>query len=197
MAVIGITGGIGTGKTTLRGMLAGLLDAAVFDADVCAKDLLDSDPVVREGVRAALGPDSYRADGKADRAFIRQRIFSDPAAKTALEAILHPRVRSAWRSLALEPRFKTACLLIDIPLLFETRAQEILHPVVTVACSDETQRRRLAERGLDAGIAAKIMASQMPQSEKIALAQFVVWNDGSLAALEAQAALLATRIRAL
>jgi dephospho-CoA kinase len=197
MAVIGITGGIGTGKTTLRGMLARLLGAAVFDADVCAKDLLDSDPDVREGVQSSLGPDSYRADGKAERAVIRRRIFSDPAAKTALEAILHPRVRSAWRLLALDPRFKTGCLLIDIPLLFETRADEILHPVITVACSDETQLQRLADRGLDPEIATRIMASQMPQHEKIARAQFVVWNDGSLAALEAQAALLAARIRTL
>ena len=197
MAVIGITGGIGTGKTTLRGMLARLLGAAVFDADVCAKDLLDSDTDVRESVQSSLGPDSYRADGKAERAVIRRRIFSDPAAKTALEAILHPRVRSAWRLLALDPCFKTWCLLIDIPLLFETRADEILHPVITVACSDETQLQRLADRGLDPEIATRIMASQMPQHEKIARAQFVVWNDGSLAALEAQAALLAARIRTL
>lgn len=194
MAVFGITGGIAAGKTTFRNLLAPQLDADVFDADATAKELLQNDEGIRVRVIAALGPQAYSLNGSPDRGWIRGKIFADTEAKAHLEAILHPAVRKLWISLAGEVRYRTRHLLIDIPLLFETRADEKLQNVITVACSDSIQRERLRTRGLSDEIADRIISNQLPQTVKIARSQHVIWTDGSLAALDAQAAALATSI---
>jgi len=193
MAVIGITGSIASGKSTFRDLLADRLGADVFDADVAAKEFLESE--AREKVVAAFGPSVYRADGKADREALRRLIFERPEAKRTLEGILHPLVRGRWSMMALDPGYQSRHLLVDIPLLFETGADRILRFVVTVACSPEVQSQRLGGRGLDEQTAQRIIATQMPVSEKIRRSACVVWNDGSLEALAAQADLLAERIR--
>jgi len=194
MAVFGITGGIAAGKTTFRKLLANKLDADFFDADAAAKELLRSDEGIRIRVLEALGEQAYLLDGSPDRAWIRERIFADAEAKAQLEAILHPAVRQVWVGLAEDFRYRKSHLLIDIPLLFETCAEEKLPNVITVACSDSVQRERLRARGLSDEIADRIIATQLPQSVKIARAHHVVWTDGSLDALDAQAANLARSI---
>jgi len=194
MAVFGITGGIAAGKTTFRKLLANKLDADFFDADATAKELLRSDEGIRIRVLEALGEQAYLPDGSPDRGWIRERIFADAEAKAQLEAILHPAVRQVWVGLAEDSRYKKSHLLIDIPLLFETRAEEKLPNVITVACSDSVQRERLRARGLSNEIADRIIATQLPQFVKIARAHHVIWTDGSLAALDAQAANLAKSI---
>ena len=194
MAVFGITGGIAAGKTTFRKLLANKLDADFFDADAAAKELLRSDEGIRIRVLEALGEQAYLPDGSPDRAWIRERIFADAEAKAQLEAILHPAVRQVWVGLAEDFRYRKSHLLIDIPLLFETCAEEKLPNVITVACSDSVQRERLRARGLSDEIADRIIATQLPQSVKIARAHHVVWTDGSLDALDAQAANLARSI---
>jgi len=194
MAVFGITGGIAAGKTTFRKLLANKLDADFFDADATAKELLRSDEGIRIRVLEALGEQAYLPDGSPDRGWIRERIFADAEAKARLEAILHPAVRQVWVGLAEDSCYKKSHLLIDIPLLFETRAEEKLPNVITVACSDSVQRERLRARGLSNEIADRIIATQLPQFIKIARAHHVIWTDGSLAALDAQAANLAKSI---
>lgn len=193
MAVVGITGNIASGKSTFRDTLAGLTGARVFDADSAAKDLLARDPDIRSRVVAELGPSAYTADGTPDRDWLRRRIFDDAEARRRLEAILHPAVRRAWSIPAKDPVFQTSHFLVDIPLLFETGADSELPYVVVVACSPAVQECRLAARGLDAVTAHRIIDSQMPQDEKIARASVVVWNDGSLEVLEAQARVIASR----
>jgi dephospho-CoA kinase len=187
MSVIGITGSIASGKSALRDLLAPLLPAAALDADLIARSLLENDAGVRARVAAEISPHSYQTDGSANRLEIRRIIYSDPAAKSRLEAILHPLVRAAWTDAASLARKEQRHLLVDIPLLFETNAAGHFDFVITIACSPEVQMARLAGRGMDPDLARNILATQMPAAEKISRSTHVIWNDGDLAALEAQA----------
>ncbi len=187
MAVIGITGSIGSGKSTFRKALAPMLPAGVLDADVLAGNLLEKDPEVRERISRELSEKAYLPDGSPDRREIRRVIYSDPAAKKCLEDILHPLVRQTWLAAVATAREDNHHLIIDIPLLFETRAEEHFDHIIVVACSPAVQQARLLRRGLDPDLSRRIIASQLPAAEKIARASHVVWNDGALSALEAQA----------
>jgi len=194
MAIIGITGGIASGKSTFTRALAESRAARIFDSDACARELLDSDPSVREAVIRDILPTAYRADGTPDRAAIRALVFSDPAAKARLEAILHPLVRARRQALAEDVRAEGRDLLVDIPLLFETGASSGFDLIVTVACSPETQTKRAMSRGLTLAQVQQIVASQWGNAQKIAQSDFVIWNDGSLRILQAQAEELAARL---
>ena len=195
MAVIGITGSIASGKSTFRDFLVPILPAQAVDADAIARHLLEENPDVRAQVLAAISPGAYKPDGSPDRVKIRRIIYSDPAAKARLEAILHPRVRKTWLREAELANKEDRHLLVDIPLLFETGAEPHFDITITVACSPDIQQARLVARGLDAGLARKILLSQMSVPEKIAQSGHVVWNDGNLAALKDQAEYFAARIR--
>ncbi len=194
MAIIGITGGIASGKSTFSRALAEIRGASIFDSDACARELLDSDPAVREAVIHDILPTAYRADGTPDRAAIRALVFSDPVAKSRLEAILHPLVRVRRQALAHDARVEDRDLLVDIPLLFETSASSGFDLIVTVACSLEIQTRRAMSRGLMLAQVQQIVASQWGNAQKIAQSDFVIWNDGSLRMLQAQAEELAARL---
>lgn len=195
MAIIGITGSIASGKSTFRDLLAPLLPAQFLDADAIARVFLNGDADVRAEVLAAISPNAYGPDGSADRGEIRRIIYSDAAAKARLEAILHPRVRRTWVAAAELARREGRHVLVDIPLLFETRADPHFDLVITVACSPDVQQARLTSRGVDSTLARKILHSQMPVSEKIARSSHVVWNDGHLQALKDQAGHLAQQLR--
>ena len=195
MAVIGITGSIASGKSTFRDLLVPILPAQAVDADAIARHLLEEDPGVRAQVLAAISPGAFKPDGSPDRVEIRRIIYSDPAAKARLEAILHPRVRTTWMEEAELANKEKRHLLVDIPLLFETRAEPHFDITVTVACSPDIQRARLVARGLDADLAQRILLAQMPVPEKIARSSHLVWNDGKLAALKDQAEYFAARLR--
>jgi dephospho-CoA kinase len=194
MAIIGITGGIASGKSTFTRALAESRAARIFDSDACARELLDSDPSVREAVIRDILPTAYRADGTPDRAAIRALVFSDPAAKARLEAILHPLVRARRQALAEDVRAEGRDLLVDTPLLFESGASSGFDLIVTVACSPETQTKRAMSRGLTLAQVQQIVASQWGNAQKIAQSDFVIWNDGSLRILQAQAEELAARL---
>ena len=195
MAVIGITGSIASGKSTLRDLLAPILPAKAVDADAIARSLLEKDPAVREEVLAGITSAAFRENGIPDRAEIRRIIYDDPDAKARLEAILHPRVREVWMDEASRARKEARHLLVDIPLLFETDAAAQFDFTVTVACSPGIQQARLAARGIEAGLAEKIIATQMSVPEKIARSSHVVWNDGGLDALRDQADYFAAWLR--
>ena len=188
MAVLGITGGIGSGKSTFSRILARLLPAEIFDADATARRLLETDSGVREAVRRDVSPLAYTPDGSADRNAIRRVVFENPGARARLEAILHPLVRSRWLQFASESRAANTHVIVDIPLLFETNAESFFDRILTVACSRENQMARIAARGLARDQIEKIIESQLPLDQKIARSDFVVWNDGTLAILEDQAA---------
>lgn len=188
--LLGLTGGIATGKSTFARMLSDKHSFITFDADACVHELLAYDPYIAEAIRHAFGAKAFTADGSIDRTALRGIIFKDPTHRQTLESILHPRVRACWEDI------RTTCLrdgkdmLADIPLLFETNAQAAFDATILVAASQQTQEARMAGRGHDNATTQAMLASQWPLHQKIHAATVVVWNDGTQVALEHQADLL-------
>ena len=193
MPVIGITGGISTGKTTFSECLRELIPPATFfDADQAAHDLAENDPEVRELIGREFGSAIFSASGDLNREQMRSIVFADAEKKRALEQILHPRIRRQWSLEAESRRSSNELFFADIPLLYETGGESLCDSVVVVACSPSVQRERLAARThLGRLDAEKMIRPQMPLAEKISRADHVVWNNGARAVLAAQARLLA------
>lgn len=190
--VIGITGGISTGKSTLSRRLRDETGAQLFDADRAARQLTDDDGEVRQLLRAQFGPEIFSASGVLNRAALRAIVFADSEKKRALEQILHPRIRQQWATAAEESRQSGKLFLADIPLLYETNGEVLCDRVVVVACAQEIQLQRLMTRTrLPSSSALAMIDSQMPLTQKISRADHVVWNNGPLPVLEAQAGVLA------
>ena len=193
MPVIGITGGISTGKSTFCECLREIIPAATFfDADQAAHDLTEGDSEVRELIGREFGSAIFSASGDLNRAQMRSIVFTDAGKKRALEQILHPRIRRQWSLEAESRRSSTDLFFADIPLLYETGGETLCDSVVVVACSPRVQLERLAARTqLDRLNAEQMIRSQMPLAEKIQHADHVVWNNGGRAVLATQAGLLA------
>ena len=184
--LLGITGGIATGKSTIARLLHERANLTAFDADVCVHELLATDHEVISAIRLEFS----LPEAPIDRAALRQVVFRDPEARRRLESILHPVVRAKWQGLADDCRANGRCLLADIPLLFETGAAPAFDATIVVAASPQVQQQRLVSRGLEQEMIDAMLASQWPIRQKIALANHVIWNDGSLAELERQCVLL-------
>ncbi len=194
MPVLGITGGIATGKSSFVQTFLRYLPAEVFDADRSAHELLSQDQPTIDRIREAFGEEVFDAPGKLSRARLRSIVFADEARRKELESILHPAIRERWTALAAERKGAggSRWLLVDIPLLFETGAETAFDRTVVVACSAFTQQRRLREdRGLDDAMIEKIIGAQLPLGAKIKKADHVIWNDSTVSCLDGQAGLLA------
>lgn len=195
MPLLGITGGIASGKSTFRKLLLERIDADAFDTDACARELLDEDDSIRELVLEQIHPQAYEESGKPNRALLRELIYKDAAKKRTLEGILHPMIRDRWSRQAREAEAANRMFVVDIPLLFETKAESLFDKIITVACSVELQLVRLEQnRNLPREISEKIIASQMPMSVKISRSHHVVWNEGTLDILTTQTDLLARHL---
>jgi dephospho-CoA kinase len=192
MPVIGITGGISTGKTSFTECLRELVPAATFfDADRAARELADRDPEVRGLIENEFGAGVYSGSGDLNRGAVRAIVFADAEKKRALEQILHPRIRRQWSLEAEGCRNSTRLFFADIPLLYETGGETLCDRVVVVACSPSVQLERLVARtGLQRAAAQQMIDAQMPLTEKISRADHVVWNNGGRGVLAAQARLL-------
>ncbi len=192
MAVIGITGGISTGKSSFCECLREIVPAAkFFDADQEAHRLVDLDPEVKKEIRGEFGAGIFSADGDLKREQLRAIVFGSAVKKRALEQILHPRIRRQWSEEAETHRNSPDFFFADIPLLYETGGETLCDRVVVVACSVKTQLRWLMERmSLDRVAAEQMINSQMSLNEKIRRANHVVWNNGPRAAFAAQARVL-------
>ena len=194
--ILGITGGLATGKSSFASLLARATGARLFDADRAARELLDSDENVRRLVRLSFGNGVFERGGAPDRAKLRELVFADDEKRRALEAILHPAVLAQCAALAEHARAAGQWLAADIPLLFETGSERLFDRIIVVACRPSTQMDRLLNfRKLDAAMAEKIMAAQMDLNKKMAGAHHVVWNDGPAAALDEQTVLLAASLK--
>ena len=189
--VIGITGGIATGKTSFCDCLREIVPAAkFFNADHAARQLVDLDPQVQTELRREFGAGVFSKSGELNRAKLRAIVFADAAKKRALEQILHPRIRQQWS--AASRRNSTELFFADIPLLYETGGETLCDRVVVVACSEQIQMKRLMARSsMEQSVAQDIIRAQMPLPEKIRRADHVVWNNGDRHTLAAQARLLA------
>jgi len=191
MPAIGITGGISTGKTAFCECLKEICPTAkFFDADKAAREFV-VDPEVRQELVSEFGPETYFPGGDLNRERLRAIIFQDAAKKSALEQILHPRIRRQWSAEAEKHRNAPEFFFADIPLLYETGGETLCDYVVVVACSRETQFARLLHRGrINRAIAQGMIDSQMSLTEKMKRADHVVWNNGERSVLAEQAKLL-------
>ena len=196
MPVLGVTGGIATGKSTFVRALLRRIPAELFDADRAAHELLAADPATHAAVRATFGESVFGPDGQPDRARLREMVFSDELQRRRLEHILHPAIRARWVALAAQTLRSGGWLCVDIPLLYETGAEANFDRVIVVACSLGTQLRRLQElRGLDTATAQRIITAQLDLGTKINQADHVLWNDSTEDCLKGQTALLAGWLR--
>ncbi len=190
MPVVGITGGIASGKSTFSRELLRRLPADFFDADACARELLEKDETIRARVAQALRVELVSGDQRRFREEIRDLVFSDPGKREALEGILHPEIGRKWREDAARRKGSAEWLYVDIPLLFETGAELYFDEIVVVGCTKSTQVKRLQEnRGLSGEIAQKIIATQLDLGLKINKADHLIWNESNLRTLEGQTAL--------
>jgi dephospho-CoA kinase len=192
MPAIGVTGGISTGKSTFINCLRQLFpEATFFDADVMARELTRQDKNVRAEIRKTFGGGVFTESGELNRAALRGIVFEASEKRRQLEQILHPPIRRHWSREAEKHRQTNEYFFADIPLLYETGGERLCDHVVVVACSKKIQLRRLMQRtGLDRNAAAAVISAQMPLSEKVKLANHVIWNNGPKSLLAEQAAFL-------
>lgn len=183
---IGLTGGIGSGKSSAAKIFHEL-GAGIVDTDEIAHDLTRPAGAAIDPIRGRFGTDYITADGGLDRASMRRLVFGDPASKKKLEAILHPLIRA--QSKARIAAARQPYVLVVVPLLLETGAyRELISRVLVVDCSEEQQIARTMQRsGLTADEVRAIMAAQLPRSERLARADDVLHNDGDMASLQRQA----------
>lgn len=196
MLKIGLTGGLGAGKSTVSRMFAEL-GAPVIDTDEISRELTAAGGAAMPAVCAAFGEAVLRADGGLDRAAMRARILADAAAKERLEGILHPLIRAE-----VERRLASAdapYVLVVVPLLVETAAYDaLLDRVLVVDCSEKTQLdRALARGGWSEHEIRAMMANQAGRSARLARADDVIDSECSLAELAARVAELDRKYRAL
>jgi dephospho-CoA kinase len=197
MRVIGLTGNIAAGKSTVA---AGLAAAGlpVIDADTLAREVVAPGTPALAAIVARWGPTILAADGTLDRAALRRRILADPADRTALEAITHPAIAARRAARTAELAATGAPVIIcDIPLLFEAQLEDTVDEIVLVDAPVAVRRARLIEdRGIAPAEADALIAAQMPAERKRAHADVVIENAGSRAELEAAIAMLVTRLHA-
>ncbi len=180
MKVCGLTGGVGMGKSTAAEFFHNL-GAQVVDTDELACQLVQPGQPALMEIRTVFGKSLVAPDGQLRRHELAQIVFTDPAARKKLEAILHPRIRERWLAQIETWRAENHALaVVVIPLLFETKAESCFDKIICVACSATAQHDRLLARGWTPEQIQQRLAAQWPVRQKIARADFVVWTDGSL-----------------
>ncbi|MEI6794320.1 MAG: dephospho-CoA kinase [Verrucomicrobiota bacterium] len=188
--VIGLTGGIGCGKSAAAACFAEF-GFNVVDADQLARQVLESAACVSQ-LRARWGDVCLGPEGRPDRRWIAAKVFADPAELAFLEGLTHPEV-ARLRQLAILDAKRHH--VVEIPLLFEKNLTDGFASIVCVACSEEARRSRLLKKGLTDEEVSRRIASQMPLSEKVKRSDVVLWNDGDLAFLREQVAALVSRLK--
>ncbi|MGN6520452.1 MAG: dephospho-CoA kinase [Dokdonella sp.] len=189
---VALSGGIASGKSAAAERFAAL-GAHVIDADLVARELVEPGEPALQEIVANFGAGVLTAGGALDRRALRERVFTDAAARRRLEAILHPRVRETLRQRADEPCGSYA--MVVVPLLAENAEQYAwVDRVLVVDVPRETQLARLLARdGISPATAEAMLAAQASREQRLAIADDVIVNDGSLADLDAAVAALHER----
>jgi dephospho-CoA kinase len=195
MLLVGLTGGIGSGKTTVARRLAER-GAVVIDADALARDAVEQGTSGFDAVVRRFGPGVVGSDGSLDRPALASIVFVDDTARHELEAIVHPEVRRGIAEIVATNAGTDRVVVLDSPLLIETGAHRDCEVVVVVAAQLETQIARLVDRGMDEADARARLATQMPLADKAEVADVVLDNEGTLAELRDQVDRLWEELRA-
>lgn len=185
MLKVGLTGGIGSGKSSVaKGLQA--KGITIVDADQIAREVVEPGEVALSEISDTFGPSLLQADGTLDRNQLKQRIFSDPSAKKQLENILHPRIRQRILERVNNVN-NTPYVVADIPLLVESNYPEHFDRVIVVDCTEAQQIERVKARdNMSDEQIQRIMSSQATREQRLAVATDVIDNTGDLNSLEMQ-----------
>jgi dephospho-CoA kinase len=186
MKILGLTGGVGMGKSTSDQLLR-QRGVPVVDTDLLARELVEPGQPALAEIRQTFGDAVLGSDGRLRRDELARRVFADPSARKQLEGILHPLIRERWRAKMDEWRADGRPLaVVVIPLLFETNAQAELDATICVACSASTQRQRLLARGWPPAQIDQRIQAQWPVERKLASADYVIWTEAGFEVHAAQ-----------
>ncbi len=187
MRTVGLTGGIGSGKSAVTALLAGL-GAVVIDADLLAREVVAPGTRGLAGIVEAFGPEVLLTDGTLDRPGLARRVFSDPDELKRLNAIVHPLIGDRTAELTAKAQVEDRPVLVhDVPLLVENGLDGMYDEVVVVAASEATQLDRLTRlRGMTRDDALARVRSQVSLEDRLRVADHVIQNDGPIDDLEPQ-----------
>jgi dephospho-CoA kinase len=189
--IVGLTGGMGCGKSTAAALFAER-GFRRLDADQVVRDELLPSADIAHAIRQRLGPAMLAADGRVRRDKIAEKVFADPASLAWLEDLLHPRLMTRWKEI-----FATeagVAFIVEVPLLFEKGLENWFDSIVCVTADSATQLRRLEQRGVSPEQARQRLVKQLPLARKCELADHVLLNDGSPEFLKEQVNALADRL---
>lgn len=180
--IIGLTGGIASGKSTVSNILKSF-GIKIADADVTAKEISEREDVIRE-MTEIFGKEILGEDGKQDRAKLKEMVFSDKNKLSALNKLIHPKVKEEFKKIK-ENAAKNDIIIFDIPLLFESGMDKMCDKIILVFVDRETQIKRMFERdGISEELAVKIIDAQMSLEEKMKKSDIHINNNGTLEELE-------------
>ncbi len=175
MLKVGLTGGIGSGKSTVAKYLK-TLGVPVIDADQVARSVVEPGQVALREIVEVFGESSLRSNGELNREWLREQVFDDPAARARLEAITHPYIRQRLLA-AMAEQSGANYLVVDIPLLVEKGYQSLFDAIVVVDCEPEQQLERTVQRdGSDAALIKGIMQAQSSRAERLKSATHILDN---------------------
>lgn len=185
MLVVGLTGGIGSGKSTVARMLAAR-GAVVIDADQLAREVVKPDTPVYADIVARFGTDVVAPDGTLDRQALARIVFADPAARRDLERITHPAIAARMAERMAELAGTDAVVVLDVPLLVESGRADVAGVIVVDCPEDVALARVVDQRGMDPDDVRRRMAAQASRAERLARADIVIDNSGSPEQLETE-----------
>lgn len=176
---VGITGGIGSGKTTVCHIFE-TLGIPVYDADYWAKWLITNNPEVKQAITGLFGPDAYLPDGTYNRALVAGIVFRDPEKLAALNAAVHPAVERHARTWhEAQAKQGLPYTLKEAALLVENGSYQLLDRLIVVTAPEDLRIRRVMQRdGISEAAVRARMQNQLPEAEKVRVADFVIVNDG-------------------
>jgi dephospho-CoA kinase len=185
--IIGLTGGIASGKSTVARIL-GELGVAVIDADLLAREVVAKGSDGLREVVGEFGTDVLDSSGELDRGKLGQRVFGDAEARKTLNAIIHPRIgKLSAERIALAQQSEAPYVVYEAALLVETGAHRGMNALIVVSADSQVQlERSMARDGLDEAAARARLDAQLPLSAKLDAADYVIANDGDLATLRAE-----------
>ncbi len=188
MLVVGLTGGIGCGKSLVSNLFRDLFAVPIIDADIIARELTQTSPVI-DMITKQLGKEYLDSNNNLLREKLRQAIFSDSNIREKLEKFLHPLVYDEIRNKLSQ--LNTSYCIVAIPLLLETKRTEFLDRILVVDCTIKQQISRVVRRDqCSESHVKKIIATQIDRDSRLSLADDIIKNDSSIAAVKEQVALL-------